>query len=34
MPTIETGDIVTYSEEPGSNEPQILIGGLGADGQA
>lgn len=31
MPTVETGDIVTYYEEAGSGEPLILICGLSAD---
>jgi len=31
MPTVETGDIVTYYEESGSGEPLILIFGLSAD---
>jgi len=31
MPTVETGDIVTYYEEAGSGEPLILICGISAD---
>lgn len=31
MPTVETGDITTYYEEAGSDEPLILICGISAD---